>query len=278
MYARPFRIVGLVISLVVLMAGVGSAGTQAAGAIPHLTIEATAAGFTVPKEMPEGAVQVTFANHSQAPFGPLVVCLKKGATLEDLEKAIKAGVQDPALAPGSLLGGVTVMPGQTVDVTFAFAPGNYVVGNSASGNPAAFQPFTVLDGAGEGAAPPKADVEVGLLDFAFNVPIALAAGPQLWHIRNRGDQLHEMIVARLDDSMTAAEFNQALLKSMTGQAGQGNTVEPAIFWMMSPGEQAWITYDLKPGTYAVVCSLPDTSGSGHSHAELGMRQIVIVTK
>jgi hypothetical protein len=78
--------------------------------------------------------------------------------------------------------------------------------------------------------------------------------------------------------MTAGDFNQALLKSFAGEAGKEQTVEPVIFWMMSPGEQAWITYDLKPGTYAVVCVLPDTSGSGHNHAELGMRQIVIVTK
>ena len=182
------------------------------------------------------------------------------------------------MAPGSLLGGVTVMPDKTVDVTFAFAPGNYVVGNSANGNPTAFQPFTVVDSAGDGAAPPKADVEIGLFDFAFNVPIALAAGPQLWHIWNLGDQLHEMIVVPLDDSMTAGEFNQALLKSTTGEAGQSKTVEPVIFWMMSPGEQAWITYDLKPGTYAMVCALPDISGSGHTHADLGMRQIVIVRK
>src|SRR5215813_2853872 len=278
MHTKFLRVVGLVIGLLVLMAGVGSAGAQSTNAIPHLTIEATAAGFTVPKEVPEGAVQITFANHSKTAFGPVVVRLKQGATLEDLEKAVKAGVQDPALAPGSLLGGVSVLPDNAVDVTFAFAPGTYVVGNTASGFPSAFQPFAVVDSAGEGAAPPKANIEVGLLDFAFNVPIALAAGPQLWHIRNLGNQIHEMIVAPLDDQMTAGEFNQALLNFMTGKASNEKPVEPVIFWMMSPGEQAWITYDLKPGTYAVVCSFPDTSGSGHTHAELGMRQIIIVTK
>ena len=282
MHTKHFRAVGLVM-LLVLMAGVWSTGAQDAGDIPHITIEATAEGFTIPEEMPEGVVQVTFENHSEAPFGPMVVRLSEGVTLEDVGAAAAAGPEAgmQAIFEGllSLLGAVTVMPEMTVDVTFDFAPGTYVFANTAGGEPSSFQPFTVVDSDGEGAAPPEADVEVGLVDFAFNVPIAVAAGPQLWHIQNLGDQPHEMIVAPLDDTMTAGEFNQALLSSMSGEGGnQGEQSQPVIFWFMSPGEQAWITYDLEPGTYAVVCGFPDTSGSGHSHAELGMRQIIIVTE
>ena len=281
MHAKHFRAVGLVM-LLVLMAGVWAAGAQDAGDIPHITIEATAEGFTIPEEMPEGVVQVTFENHSEAPFEPIVVRLSEGVTLEDVGAVAAAGPEAGmrAIFEGllSLLGAVTVMPEMTVDVTFDFAPGTYVFANTAGGEPSSFQPFTVADSAGEGAAPPEADVEVGLVDFAFNAPIAVAAGPQLWHIQNVGDQLHEMIVVPMDDTMTAGEFNQALLRSLAGELQEEEMVEPVIFWSMSPGEQAWITYDLEPGTYAVVCNLPDVTGSGHNHAELGMRQIVIVTE
>ena len=280
MHAKHFRRVGLVIGLLVLMAGVWSTGAQDAGDIPHITIEATAEGFTIPEEMPEGIVEITFENHSEAPFGPMVVRLSEGVTLEDVGAVAAAGPEAgmQAIFEGllSLLGAVTVMPEMTVDVTFDFAPGTYVFANTASGDPSSFQPFTVVDSEGEGAAPPEADVEVGLVDFAFNAPLAVAAGPQLWHIQNLGDQPHEMIVVPMDDAMTAGEFNQALLGSIAGE--ETEQVAPVIFWSMSPGEQAWITYDLEPGTYAVVCGFPDTSGSGHSHAELGMRQIIIVTE
>jgi hypothetical protein len=283
MHAKHFRAVGLVMGLLVLMAGVWSVEAQDASDIPHITIEATAEGITVPAEMPEGVVQVTFENHSEAPFGPMVVRLNEGVTLEGLGAIAAAGPEAgmEAISKGqlSLLGTVTVMPEMTADVTFDFAPGTYVLANTASGEPSSFQPFTVVDGEGEGAAPPKADVEVGLVDFAFDVPIAIAAGPQLWHIQNRGQQTHEMIVAPLDDKMTVGEFNHALMNSMAGGAGNaGEQSQPVIFWFMSPGEQAWITFDLKPGTYAVVCGLPDAAGSGHTHAELGMRQIIVVTE
>jgi hypothetical protein len=283
MHGKHFRALGLVMGLMVLMAGVWAVEAQDASDIPHITIEATAEGYTVPGVMPEGVVQVTFENHSQAPFGPLLVRLNEGVTLEDLAALAKEGQEAgmEAISKGqlSLLGSVTIMPNKTVDVTFDFAPGTYVFANTASGDPSSFQPFTVADSEGEGASPPEADVEVGLVDFAFNVPIAIAAGPQLWHIQNLGHQLHEMVVAPLDDAMTAGEFNQALLGMLAGKPDdEGQGTQPVILWSMSPGEQIWITYDLKPGTYAVVCGLPDTSGSGHTHAELGMRQIVIVTQ
>ena len=139
------------------------------------------------------------------------------------------------------------------------------------------QPFMVADSEGEGVAPPQADVEVVLVDFAFNAPIAITAGPQVWHIVNQGAQNHHMFVVPLDDGMTAGAFNEFLLRLLAGEEVEGQ--EPLIEWFaMSPGEQAWITYDLEPGTYAVVCVLPDFAGSGHNHAELGMRQIIIVTE
>jgi hypothetical protein len=75
MHAKHFWVVGLVMGLLVLMAGVWSAGAQDAGDIPHITIEATAEGFTVPEETPEGIVQVTFANNSETPIIPAIVRL-----------------------------------------------------------------------------------------------------------------------------------------------------------------------------------------------------------
>ena len=283
MHAKHLRVVGLVM-LLVLMAGVWLVEAQDAGDIPHITIEATAQGFTVPEEMPEGVVQITFENHSEATIEAVVARLNEGVTLEDLGAAGAEG-REAALALVSVLGGSIVMPEMTADVTFDLAPGTYLLSNVAS-QEQAIQPFTVADSEGEGAAPPEANLEIVLLDFAFGMPIEIPAGPQLWHIQNLGDQPHIMIVAPLDDTMTVGAFNQLLLRSIAGEDGGQiapgivslGQIAPAIVWFMSPGEQAWITYDLEPGTYSVICGLPDMTGSGHNHAELGMRQIVIVTE
>lgn len=274
MYIKHFWIVGLVVLLLLAPGTIVQA--QDGSEIPQITIEATADGLAAPDEIPEGIVQITFENNSEAPFAPVVARLSEGVTLEDVAAAPEEGEGLEPIFEGklSLLGVAFAMPGMTVDVTFDFAPGTYVLVNTL--NEEQSQSFTVVEGDGNGAMPPEADVEVGLVDFAFNTPIAILAGPQLWHIQNTGDQPHEMLVVPLDDAMTVGEFNQLLLGAIADEEAEGP--EAVIFWAMSPGEQTWITFDLEPGTYAVVCSFPDTSGSGHVHAELGMRQIIIVTE
>lgn len=275
MYAKRFWIIAFVLSLLLALPMLGQA--QDGMEIPQVTIEATADGLTLPENIPEGVVTVTFQNNSDAPFGPLIVRLSEGITLEDVEAIAEddpeAGMQAIFEGQLSLLGAVTVMPEMAVDVTFDFSPGTYLLANTA--NEEQGGSFTVVDSEGEGAAPPDADVEAVLLDFAFGMPIEVPAGPQLWHIQNPGAQPHQMIVISLDDALTAGGFNQLLLQI---GSDEGEEPETVIYWDMSPGEQVWITYDLEPGTYGVVCAFPDTSGSGHVHAELGMRQIIIVTE
>jgi len=137
-------------------------------------------------------------------------------------------------------------------------------------------PFTVARAGGEAPPVPEADVEVVMVDFAYDVPIAIPAGPQRWHIENRGTQPHEFELVPLDDNMTVGGFNELLLRALSGD--EEGVPEPITFWIASPGVQGWITYDLEPGTYALVCEIPDLSGSEHNHAELGMRQIITVTE
>jgi hypothetical protein len=276
MHAKRIYVVSLVIGLLALMTGICPIGAQDTGDIPQITIEITAEGPALPEGMPEGAVHVTFANNSETQFDPLIIRLNDGVTYEALGAALEEGGEDAALSLVSLLGGLELTPGETNDAIFDFAPGAYLMVNDATEDQSLF-PFTVVDGEGDGAAPPDADVEITLVDFAFDVPIAITTGPLVWHIQNAGDQPHHMFIVPLDDDMTPGEFNEFLLQILTGEESEGP--EPIGGWsVMSPGEQVWIIYDLEPGTYALVCVLPDEEGSGHAHAELGMRQFINVTE
>lgn len=276
MHTKHIRVVGLLIGLLLLMAGVGSVMAQDTGDMPHITIEATAEGFSIPQEMPEGIVKITFENNSEAPIEPFLARLNEGVTFDNLVEALSQGGEEAAVGLVSLLGGPVVGPETDVDVTYDLVPGTYLLVDNVPEEPS-LQPFMVVDSEEEGSAPPEADVEMELVDFAFNTPIAVAAGPQVWRIANQGDQNHHMFIVPLDNGMAAGEFNEFLLRLFAGEEPEGP--EPINGWFaMSPGEQAWITYDLEPGTYALVCVLPDMNGSGHIHAELGMRQILIVTE
>src|SRR5690606_35381837 len=101
----------------------------------------------------------------------------------------------------------------------------------------------------------------------------IPAGEQVWSLENNGAQWHEMGIMKVDPETSLADF-QASLMTEEGPSSE----PPAFFWApMSEGEQAWVTLDLEPGTYAVICFLPDIAGdTGHAHFQEGMVQIITV--
>lgn len=269
MYSKHIWLTGLVIVLLLPM--VWPAAAQDEGEIPQIIIEATADGVTIPEEMPEGAVEVTFTNSTEAPINLIVARLNDGVTQEDLMAALGSGGEEAALELVSLSGFLAGEPGSAESTLLILSSGNYVVViESETGGMGA---FTVADGPGEGAAPPEADVEVGLVDFAFVVPVTVEAGAQVWHIENTGEQNHELIVFPLPDDLTVAGFNELLLSDE-----ETDGPPPVAATFVAPGAQTWLQLDLEPGVYALICFFPDTSGSGHPHMALGMRQIITVTE
>ena len=248
--------------------------------IPQITIEATSDGFTAPEEIPEGVVRISAANNTEAPIIPVPTRFNEGVTLDDFMEALSQG-EEAVLPLISLLGGQTIMPGTTVDVIYDLTPGNYVFAVFAGFDEApGVYPFTVADEEGDGASMPEADLEVNLVDFAFGIPLEIAAGAHTVHLENRGEQWHEMFIGRVDETLTMSEIHERLAQALAEATAEEplEGIEEVAFWFpMSPGEQAWLTLDLEPGTYLILCGLPDLSGSGHAHAELGMRQIFTVS-
>lgn len=253
-----------------LVSGVLAFGAMAAAAqdeMSGLTIEKTADGFVVPMEAPEGPVAVTIENNSDAPTAPIFARLNDGVTAEQFAEAMAT---DPftALELVALYGGIEIAPNSSQTITFAFVPGTQVLIDFAAEVPA-LPSFEVVDGDAEGVAP-EADVEVNLLDFAFSFPLQLEAGEQTWLVENEGTQWHEFGIAKIDDSMSVADLRTMISGITTGEAEPEG--DQFFFAPMTPGERAWLSMDLEPGTYVIGCFLPDFH-SGHAHAELGMVQI-----
>ena len=255
-----------------LVSGAVTGLAQEASEIPHTTIEMSADGFNGPEEMPEGAVLITFENNMEMPAVPSIARLNEGVTIDEVSEALHPSAEVSLISD---LGGTMIMPGITFDVTFYFVPGTYVVYNLFDREK--FLSFTVVDGEGDGAVGPDADVEIGLVDFAYNAPISVPAGSRTIHLENQGTQFHMMLIFRLDDSLTVHKVHELLLQESDSEELPEGVEEVASWFPMSAGEQAWINLDLEAGTYLLFCSLPDLNGSGHLHAELGMRQFFIVT-
>ncbi len=109
------------------------------------------------------------------------------------------------------------------------------------------------------AAPP---VQVGpnhvfvtASDFAFTAPDSITAGLEMFHLANKGPSIHHVQVVELLQGKTIGDLTAA-----TG---------------LAPGAHQVISLTLTPGTYGLLCFIPDAR-DGKAHALHGMvKQITV---
>jgi hypothetical protein len=104
-------------------------------------------------------------------------------------------------------------------------------------------------------------------DFAFTIPGELNAGEQTWEVVNHGEQSHEMMLGKLKDGKTVDDFMAYL------QTGAFGPDMPADLLSgvqgMSTGHSSFVTFDITPGEYVIICFIPDPK-TGLPHFALGM--------
>ncbi|MDX1994359.1 MAG: hypothetical protein SF029_18395 [bacterium] len=244
---------------------------------PAVTVDITAEGVVAPAEFAEGVNAVTFTNNSEAPSMPLIARLNEGETVDSFMGAMANGPM-AALPLVSLLGGTNIEPGASLTINYALQPGEYIIVDFNAEMPAPAT-FTVADVEGEGAEGPAADVTVSLLDFAFSIPLEIQAGEKVWQVQNLGNQWHEMVIARVDEATAIGDYHDMLNAYMTAEDPEAAPFEDVAFWgPVNQGERAWFPVTLEPGTYVVICFLPDIMGEGHSHFQMGMVQLINVVE
>ncbi len=235
----------------------------------------TAEGVVAPEGLTAGVVSLRLQNDTEdAFFMPYIVGLTDGYTVEDLEAAI---AEDPNGLPPEWVvqyGGTGVGPASSFDARFLLEAGDYAVLDFGGEMPT-ITALTVAESTEEPAELPEADVLVTLVDFVFAMPNELTAGPQWWQFANAGEQWHELVLMRLeDDSLTQEDVLDLIMSSEEMPAG----VEMIFNWMpVSPGTSTWASLDLEPGTYAVVCFLPNLLEEEMTpHAMHGMVSVITV--
>ena len=274
------RMVRVLVALAAIALTVSA--TYAQDELPTATISAAADGLTIPETLPEGFVAVTFDNSGEAPFVPILLRLNDDVTMDDFMGAM-GGDPGQMTELATLKGGTQINPDSTAEVTYEFTPGNYALLNFAAEEPQ-IATFTVEDDAAIEAGSqtePEAAMTVALVDFAFGIPVTLEAGEQTWLLDNRGNQWHEMVVYKIDDSLSLSDAKALVLESLQAEDPSALGLEQSFLWLpMSEEERAWVTLDLEPGTYAVACYLPDVDAESpehmHSHLENGMIQFITI--
>jgi plastocyanin len=115
---------------------------------------------------------------------------------------------------------------------------------------------------------PAGDGELALQDFAFVGATTLTAGQHTLTVTNKGPQVHEATVVKLNEGVTVDQLRQAFTSTEAPSgpppfSGAGGVAG------ISAGKTVSMDLDLQPGSYAYVCFVPDAA-TGKPHAALGM--------
>lgn len=270
-----------------------TAATQVAA--KPVTITASDYAFATDGQAVPGIQTITFKNSGKEDHELQLVSLDQGKTLADVQKLLST--------PGAAIpdwvkfnGGAWAIPaGAQSTMTTKLNAGGYIllcfvespdkVPHFAKGMVGSLD----VKGTEAKDTAPTATLAIEASDYAFKAPAEAAAGKATISLKNSGKEAHFAGLIRVPDGVPYEAFTKALLTpapaasatpaaaaspkpSATGTPAAAAPATPSGVsggaGAISAGGQVWSTTDLKTGTYAIVCLVPDAKGV--PHAALGM--------
>jgi len=126
-------------------------------------------------------------------------------------------------------------------------------------------------GAAVSGGTPPSPVAVDAVDYAYAMPPTLKGPVVALRLRNRGKELHEFSLGRVDGTHTVADVIAAF-EARKEPAWLLDVGGPGL---VSPGATLTYTRILEPGRYVFLCAVPDHAG--RSHLQHGMIRAFTVT-
>lgn len=293
--SKRLSMLGLLAGLTALLAACGSRPTpgampkpNAAPKIPEITIEFNGTEFKVPSTMPGGIVAVTVTNTSDKPKSIGFSRLRPNKTAAQVYAQMKAAPEDLGAVFGLLSSVGTldpVLPGKPERLVMDLKSGTFLLDATdhfeeapPPDAPRVYGEFATNSVVG--TLEPQASVTAELHDFALILPDELKAGKQTWQVRNSGKQWHMFLIAKPNAGVSADDVLKAMATDGPPAGGQPPFEIVGGIAPISEGERLWVDIDLAPGTYVLICPVPDlmasSGGPPKSHAEHGMHRTLVV--
>ncbi|HEU4557273.1 MAG TPA: hypothetical protein VFS20_05465 [Longimicrobium sp.] len=244
-----------------------------------ITVVARDFAFEAPESVPAGMVTIQLQNRGQALHHMSLVKLDEGKTLQDVFKALETKGPPPAWLHE--MGGPNAPdPGRDANATLFLQPGNYVIlcwVDMPGGVPHVMRgmakALTVTPAPVPAAATtPSGDITMRLDDYSFTLSKPITAGEHIIRVENAAAQSHEVELVRLAPGKTANDL-MAWMRNM-----EGPPPASAIGGIagMARGEVQSFSHNFTPGTYVLICFVPDAR-DGKPHFMHGMMQTITVS-
>lgn len=218
--------------------------------------------FVGPTTLPAGMTTLTFTNESDRDDDIFaLVSIGGGRTLDDFFQAMGSVMSGESIVVPewvTFVGGSPIGVDDTRSYSTFLSPGSYhlvSIGADEEGPYAARG--LVLPIAVEAPAV-DFDATVTLQDYEFVIDSGLAAGSQILRVHNAANQIHEMIMFPLPPGMSVEDMLMAMEQGGDEGGPPGSMVQG--MWAVDPGVTVYVTVDLVPGAYGILCFIPDADG------------------
>lgn len=267
------------------------------------TLELTSDGATVdvPAELEAGRYHLIFHNQSEAPLDLEVFQLPEGFTTDDLAALFEEAQAGPEFQVPDVYfdivfnGGPSTFPGETGEVVLDLPAGEWVFNlysfDEETGEDVNIPTTVNVTGDMPEVEDPAEAVEIIAAEMYFEAPDDLASGPQIWNVVNLGQQPHHLILSSVPEGTTEEQIMELAMSFMGPPASPEASpvaaaspvatalsfedVQDVFYTTVISGEHFnMYALDLEPGTYAMICFLPDPSGT--PHVMLGMIEVVVI--
>jgi hypothetical protein len=239
---------------------------------------ATDFAFEGPTETPAGPTRFTLANKGKEVHHLVVVRIEQGRSFDSLLAALKKSELPPKWAH-AIGGPNAVSPAISSDAVLGLTPGNYAIVcliPSTDGVPhlakGMIRPLTVTPSDRQASETP-ADLTMDLTNYDFKLSAPVTAGTRVIRVANTADQLHEVVVVRLEPGKTMKDM---FGWEMSGRKGPAPGRYVGGMAPLAPGDKGDFALAFEPGNYALICFVPDAK-DGKLHAMHGMLKTLTVS-
>jgi plastocyanin len=244
-----------------------------------VTFTATEFAYEGPETIPGGMTEVVLENKGKEGHSLMFFRLDEGKTPDDFFASFEKVMTGEAPIPDwlSFPGGIAGIPGgQSASAVLDLEPGNFLVlsleeapgSDQVDAERGMVHMLTVTEPEGPAAEVPETDMTVSMNDFSFAPSANLKAGPQMIKFENKGKQPHEAVVMRLAEGVTADDFVE-MASADEWPDGPPPVTAAGGGAPLDPGGTSYVSMDLEPGKYMVICYVPDPEG-GMPHFAKGM--------
>jgi hypothetical protein len=261
---------------------------------PTIEIEVGPGGLDAPESLEAGFYHVTLEAELDAHVAYLNFVQPPDGLDHDtmVEQMMEAGAGDVVREGWVFAGGTnTPNPGESATFVIELKEGEYQVAASyytAEENGAdevmLMEPLTVTPQVNDAIwEAPEADVvleETDDLEYIVT-PGEIEAGPQVWEITNTGEHhSHHVVMMSIPEGVTEQDIIDEFNSMMSGTPAASPSIMEQFVWtgyaaLQSGGQTTWAEFDLKPGSYALICFIME-EGVYRPHLLDGMVKIFTV--